>query len=146
MERHHPTRAQPAPRPAQQVSGLRNVHQDPPSDDSIEVVARLQAVELAVVERDVRPARRRHPVPRGVEDLGVHVDPDHLALGADQFRCQQCNVAGATTHLEHLHPDTDACSDEELAGQRTIDLMLQNQPLRLSIRATKRVVVVHVQH
>jgi hypothetical protein len=76
-----------------------------------------------------------------LEDLGIHVHADDLALGADQVGQEQGDVTGAAADVEHLHPRRDARCGQELAGERAVELVLEDEPSRLGIGATQRVAV-----
>jgi hypothetical protein len=76
-----------------------------------------------------------------LEDLGVHVYADDLTLRADQVGQEQGDVTGAAADVEHLHPRRDARCGQELAGERAVELVLEDEPSRLGIGATQRIAV-----
>jgi hypothetical protein len=127
----------------EQLGRVGHVHQDPSTDDGVEIVPRIEPPYVAVVERHVAPATGVHPCPRDVEDLLVHVDSDDFSLGSHQFGEQQGDVTGTTPELEDLHARRDARRLEKLASQRTVDLVLKDQPPSLGVGTPQRIAVGH---
>ncbi len=72
---------------------------------------------------------------------GFDVDPDHLALRTDELGEQQGDFTGAAAEVEDLHPARDPGGDEELPRERTVDLVLQDQPPGLCRRPAERIAV-----
>ena len=127
--------------PAQNRHGILEVHEDPASDDRVEVVVEVELVDGGADERRRWSSRRRRRGAGQCEDVGVDVDADDVAVWPDEIGQQQGHVARTAAEVEHLHPRADAGGHEQLARDRAVELGLADEPAGLAFGAAQRVVV-----
>jgi hypothetical protein len=94
---------------------LRQVQQDQPADDGVELVEQPDRVQVAAQERDVadpapldafrREGQRRHRL----------VDADHRPGRADQLGRDERDVARAGAEVEHPHAGFDPGQSQQRA-------------------------------
>ncbi len=121
---------------------IGEIHQHPAPDDCVEPRLQRQRLQRAGPEPNVAPPRRRHPAACHLEDRRVHVDPKHPPPRPHNLGEEQSHVAGAAAEIQHRHARADPRGLEHAAGDRAVDLVLEDQPRGLRVTSAQDVVVV----
>jgi hypothetical protein len=104
----------------QELHWIRQIHENPAADHSVEVAVQLQIGQGAGLEGNSRPPSCAGPITGDGKDFLVRIDADDAALRADKVGQNKRDVSRTTVQIEHLHSGGDARGGQELPGERTV--------------------------
>ena len=83
-----------------------------------------------------------NPVRRETNGICGPLDSEDASVRANQSARKHCDVAGATTYVQHMHASTDAGSEKQLFRLGFDQRGLLGESLQLALRSAEHVCVV----
>ncbi len=119
---------------SQSPQRIRQIHENEPADDHVELARDQQIRHVTQFESGIEVTGEMGAIARGGHRYRGPVDTHYVATGTDDLRGDERHVARTASQIEHAMPDRDAGPAKQHVGMGSEVAGLNGQPLQLAHR------------